>query len=294
MIKMRERFCCGWRVLIMAGLCTAVAACVPTPVKEVEAVAEKLGDTGVLQEHIFEHDGNRVHYVARGDHNKPTIVFIHGTPGDWKMFAHQLSDPALLEVAYLVAIDRPGWAQSTAKDDALYTSLAVQAKLIAPLLEELKNNGQPLIVAGHSLGATLTPYVAMLYPEATDAAVSFAGDLTSAYLETRWYNRLLTWWPFSSLAPDMLINANIEVLALPGNLDEMAEHWRHLSVPYVVYQGGKDTLVDKRNAEFAHGLKTDATVEVNFLPELDHFIHLRLHQQVDQRLVELVKQLESG
>ena len=271
------------------------SGCAPKPIKDVNQVAKQLKESGGLQSHWFEHGAQKIHYVTRGKKGAPVVTFLHGTPGNWEMFAHQLDNSQLLDNAYLVAIDRPGWGQSDVNADNLYSSLKVQAELIAPLLAELKEQSDSgvLVVAGHSLGATLAPYVAMLYPDLIDASVSYAGDLTSQYLEKQWYNELVTWMVVRAVLPQMLLDANEEVLSLPQNLDKMAKLWPTLNSPFIVYQGGEDGLVDKRNADFAKALETRSTVEVNYLPEHDHFIHLVEHPAISQRLVQLVEELQN-
>ena len=271
----------------------SLGACSPAPIKEVDKLAKRIYEEGKVKSHYFEDNGTRLHYVARGDQSKPVVVFLHGTPGGWGMFAHQLDSQELLAKAYLVSVERPGWGQSSSNEEDLYLSLALQAKLLAPLLSELraKSESQKLILAGHSLGATLAPYVAMLYPELVDGTVSFAGDLTSEYLEKQWYNELLTWWIVKTLLPQMLTNSNDEVLALPKNLDDMNDYWSSLSSPLIVYQGGKDFLVDSRNADFARNLKTQSTVEVVLYPKNGHFIHLVKHQEVNKRMADFVEEI---
>jgi pimeloyl-ACP methyl ester carboxylesterase len=262
----------------------------PGPIKEVTKVAEKIASSGKVSSQYFEHGSSRIHYMARGDRNKPVIAFLHGTPGTWDIFAHQLNDDNLVKKAYLVSIDRPGWGKSSASANDIYLSLKTQADLLAPLLLSLKNNSNShtLILAGHSLGATLASYIAMLYPDIIDGTVSFAGDLSGDYLDKQWYNEVASWWLVKPLLPQMITNSNNEVLALPANLTRMSALWSELNSPYIVYQGGEDSLVDYRNADFARQLNTRSSVEVNFYPEQDHFIHLVLQASVSERLLQLL------
>ncbi len=271
----------------------SLGACSPAPIKEVDKLAKKIYEEGKVKSHYYENNGTKLHYVARGDETKPVIVFLHGTPGAWGMFAHQLDNDELSNRAYLVSVERPGWGKSESTEDQIYLSLKTQADLLAPLLHELKakSKSKTLIVAGHSLGATLAPYVAMLYPDMVDATVSFAGDLTSQYLEKQWYNEVVTWWVVKSILPRMLIHSNDEVLALPKNLDDMNQYWSSLNSPFIVYQGGKDFLVDARNAEFARELQTQSIVEVEYFPDQGHFVHLVKKQEVNNRLISLVDEL---
>lgn len=272
----------------------ALIACAPKPIRDVNKVANELQESKVLNTQWFEGEDYKIHYMSRGKQGSTVVVFIHGTPGNWEIFAHQLNSSELSDNAYLVAIDRPGWGQSHLERDELYTSLKLQADLIAPLLRELKEQShkQTLILAGHSFGATLAPFIAMQYPELVDASVSYAGDLTSEHFKKEWYNEVASWGVSKVILPNALLHANDEVLALPPYLDQMAESWSEMSSPFIVYQGGNDSLVDKGNAKFAETIETNSTVEVHYTPELGHFIHLVKHEEVNQRLIELIGELD--
>src|SRR3546814_14744460 len=52
-------------------------------------------------------------YVSVGEPGRPVVVFVHGTPGSWSDFVHFLAEPALLDQAWLVSLDRPGWGGSS-------------------------------------------------------------------------------------------------------------------------------------------------------------------------------------
>ncbi|WP_460996415.1 alpha/beta fold hydrolase [Spirosoma harenae] len=51
-------------------------------------------------------------YVSIGAADKPTLVFVHGSPGSWNAFASYLKDSLFLEHYRMVSLDRPGFEDS--------------------------------------------------------------------------------------------------------------------------------------------------------------------------------------
>ena len=58
-------------------------------------------------EHRYRIDDRTIHYWQI-DGGPARVVFLHGTPGDWKAWAHFMADPELQKRATLIAVDRPG------------------------------------------------------------------------------------------------------------------------------------------------------------------------------------------
>ena len=166
--------------------------------------------------------------------------------------------------------------------------------MLEPLLQELKNLHKKVIVVGHSLGGTLAPRVAMQYPSLIDGSVAIAGDLTSTHLKKEWYNEVASWKLTQFILPPTLKDANDEVLALPRNLDEMNQHWPKLLSPLWVIQGGEDTLVSPKNADFARSLQTRSDVYVNYFENAGHLIHITHAEKVNAILQAALRQIENN
>ena len=110
-----------------------------------------------LQHHFLSVDGHRLHYVANGKSDKPALIIIHGTPGDWRQYSRYLLNESLLSQYYMIVIDRPGWGESQLGGDLAIADFSLQAKIIAGLASHLKahSHGQPVILMGDSLGCLL-------------------------------------------------------------------------------------------------------------------------------------------
>jgi len=112
-------------------------------------------------------DGNRVHFVDRGE-GRP-IVFVHGLGGQLHHFLHPTFP--LLPGFRLIALDRPGSGYSVRGVNAT-ARLPDQARVVADLIRELGLQ-RPLLV-GHSLGGTVALTVAMNHPDAICGVVALA------------------------------------------------------------------------------------------------------------------------
>ena len=136
-------------------------------------------DNPLIEKRQVEYTGFKLNYAHSGKLNAPALVYLHGTPGGWDNGARYLMDEDLQRVAHVVAIDRPGWGGSQLADTNAVPDFAEQARLIKPLLDELarQNQGQGIILIGHSLGASLAPYIAMQYPQQVSGLILLAGSL---------------------------------------------------------------------------------------------------------------------
>ncbi|MCR6679307.1 alpha/beta hydrolase, partial [Escherichia marmotae] len=83
-------------------------------------------------------------------------LFLHGTPGDWKAWAHFMADPELQKRATMISVDRAGFGASD--PGRVAPLMADQARLLAPLLE---GPGGPTLLVGHSLGGPIGAELAM-------------------------------------------------------------------------------------------------------------------------------------
>jgi uncharacterized protein len=198
--------------------------------------------------------------------NNTLLLFVHGSPGDWKAWSYYLKTPELAGFAKRIAIDRPGFGESG--KGVVVTDLKRQAKLIAELIPQ----GQKAIVVGHSLGGPLAVWMAINSPDKVCGAISIAGSLSSRYEEPRWYNLLADSALLSWAVPLEMRWSNQEMMSLAGQLGKLEAAVSQLRVPVTLIQGGKDSLVDPKTVDEFEKVAPTAWLKIKALPNETHFV----------------------
>ncbi len=236
-----------------------------------------------------------LHYADTGDQGKATIVFVHGTPGSWRSLGRLMDRPELRQAARLVSIDRPGWGGSALLDKETEGSFAEQVKLIEPLLTRLRAEaaGEPLILVGHSYGASISPYIAYKHPHLVDGILMAAGAIDPKLGRPRWYNHAASVWPISRLIDDRLVKANVEIWGVHEALKELEPWWQTVTMPLIYLQGEEDELVHPRNLDFAEAHLPTANTQVVRIPAQGHLVHRQQQDLITQLALELLERTRS-
>ncbi|HBV75550.1 MULTISPECIES: alpha/beta fold hydrolase [Vibrio] len=264
------------RFLLIVLMMLTISACsMPPEIKENKATIERVKHVpNLLIKHNIEHKNYRLHYVSAGKKNKPSIVFVHGTPGGWGTFATYFEQSELLKHFQFFSIDRPGWGQSTYPSGDFPVSLSEQSRLLAPLLKEIATTSQQkVILVGHSYGGSLVPKLAADYPEYVRGILILAGDVGPKLAQARWFNVALHYIP-SFLIPDPWYESNKEVLAIAPSLEKSQDQYRSITQPITFLQGTDDELVRPDNANYAKTLFKRSNLEVKWLKDAGHIINL--------------------
>lgn len=268
-----------------------------------QAVIKRLNNAPELkQHHTLTLPDYFLHYVEATSDNtrsnssfdRESLVFVHGTPGSWEGFAQYFLDEELKQDFRVYAIDRPGWGKSTYPDAKFPSDLTSQSALIGPMLEMIwrANDEEKVILVGHSLGGSLVPKLAADYPNLVKGIVILAGDLDPALAEARWFNKFFDWLPDFAL-PAMWRNSNDEVMAIQPSLAEAQHLFSQLDFPIVILQGKKDGLVRPASALKAADIFTSADLDVTFLEEANHIIHLSYPEEVKKAIRQLKAKIKQ-
>lgn len=282
--------------VLVASLVLVVAACAATPqqgsapTRYGSDLALTLGAS--LQSMTVA--GFNLHYAEAGEPGQPTVVFIHGTPGSWRALGRLLGHAELRERARLVAIDRPGWGGSGLLEDDAQGSFAAQSELISPLLARLKaeSGNQPLILVGHSLGASYAPYLAYRNPGLVDGVLMAAGAIDPELGKPRWYNYAANVWPISRLIDAGLQKANVEIWGVHEALTELEPWWESATIPLTFMQGEEDELVDPRNLDYAENHLPEHTRVVR-IPNQSHFVHRQQSELIAELTLDLLQATQA-
>ena len=198
---------------------------------------------------------------------KQLIVFVHGTPGSFTTFMHYMNDSLMQEHFHMISVTRPGWVERNAEK---VPSLDEQAAALEPLLR-MDRSGKGTILMGHSYGGPVIAKTAMEYTELVSGLVFVATTGDPELSGPRWYNRLAVVIPRFILG-DGLKGANAEIMPLRPQLESILSGWEELEMPVLIVQGGRDRLVNPRNAEFMQRMLVNAEVTYMWREGQGHFV----------------------
>ena len=242
---------------------------------------------GVLRQYRV--DTRNIHYVIAGDSTLPLVVFVHGSPGSLSAFIDFLADTALLKVAQLATIDRPGFGYSNF--GMAEPSLKRQAACLRPLLE--KHKGQrPIILVGHSLGGPLVARMAMDFPELVDGLILVAPSIDPSLEPNEWFRGPLATPFLKWVLPRSLRASNEEIYHLKPELEELVPLWPRITASTTVIQGKKDVLVPWANATYAQRMITNAPVKLMMVDDMNHFVPWSHPQLIRQAIADMLNGLK--
>jgi len=276
-------------ILALSLLLSACSAWMPKEVRQTlqrtSAIAVELSSKHPDLSHDYKIADRNIHYVeiSQGP-AKPLIIFIHGSPGDWRAWVEYLRDPELQQKSLMVAVDRPGFGGSGA--GIVERSLEQQCRELAPILDQA-SPGQRILLVGHSYGGPVAARLAMDHPDKVTDLVLLAGSIDPGQEHTAWYQYPADWPPFSWLVPTELLVANREIRHLKGDLTEMLPLWSKITQRVTLIQGEKDDLVPPENADFAARMITHAqSFHIIRVPNQNHFLPWNQYKLVKSTILE--------
>ena len=218
-------------------------------------------------QHVLSADGHAVRTVEMAGSGSTPIVFVHGSPGDWKVWARYLNAPELAGYGPRISFDRPGFGDS--EPGHVITDLHAQALLLNQLLPTDKG---PAIVVGHSLGGPLAAWMAIEAPQKICGLVMVAGSVAPQHEAPRWYNRLADTRLAHWLLPEFMLVSNTELMALPGELRKLDAAWSRLRRPLVAIQGEHDSMVIPQEVDHLAQRVPTGLLRIVRVPEQGHFV----------------------
>ena len=229
-----------------------------------------------------------LHLVDTKDVSSNPVVMIHGTPGSWSTFNFILGNTELQKTNHLISVDRLDWGLSKSVDEkATFPQFNEQVDAIAQMVRSVTD--QPVILLGHSLGASFAPSVAIKYPELVKGMILVSGTVDPKLGGPRWFNKVARWKVVQWFLPDELINSNKEIYELKSGLIDVQEKWQNLTIPVTVIQGLKDKLVNPSNVAYVQEKYADKQdlLKVVTLPKNGHFIPWEATQVIIDSIQEM-------
>ena len=223
-----------------------------------------------------------------GADSLPVTLLVHGAPSSMVKFSAWFSDPKVYHKNRLVAVDRPGYGKSGYGQAE--TSIAKQAEILGPLVQELSKNG-PIALYGSSYGGAVVAKLAMDYPEDVrvlllqSASVEPNAELTPriAY----WINS-----PLRFAFPTWARVATKEKFNHQQALAQIQDGWCNIGCPVWIMHGQADKLIYPCNAVYAYDQLSPYT-DVTYI-KMDNLGHRLFHEQPDTLRHYLLEALDCS
>ena len=82
--------------------------------------------------------------------------------------------------------------------------------------------------------------------------------------------------------------SNDEIYKLKPELQEMIPLWKNITIPTIVIQGKKDSLVPSGNVDFARKMMINASVKIVLVDDMDHFVPWTNPELIRSAIIELL------
>lgn len=222
-----------------------------------------------FQDKTIAFDGYKIHYVATGNVQNPTLFFVHGSPGSWNAFKEYLQDTLLLKKYRMIAIDRPGFGYSDFGDAQ---NLKVQSQRISEFIKKIDNK-KPLILVGHSVGGPVVSQLAVDNPSWYKRLVILAGSLDPKAENPEKWRTVIKASPLRYLIPGALRPSNDELWWLKQDLVDLEPKLKNITSDVTVIHGTKDVLVPYSNMDFIKKSFVNAkSLDTITIEKANHFI----------------------
>ena len=284
LLKFSKRLLIGYIILFIIS--QILSSCLTFKVSQKEIDKKFMGYEMKPVEHQMEEKGVKMNYAEIGSDSLPVAFFVHGSPGSWGGFIDFMKDTLLLKKVKIVAVDRIGFGNSDFGNAE--KSLVVQSELLKPIVAKCKESGKKIILIGHSLGGPLIARMTMDYPELIDNLIIVAGSIApDLEPNEKWFRIPMDFMPISILIPASFRASNHEILYLKPELEKMLPLWKNIRQPVIVIQGGKDFLVNPKNADFAEKMLVNAkSLKVVRIDTMNHFVPWSHPQLIKKAIIE--------
>lgn len=229
-------------------------------------------------------DHRNLHFAKSGNDTLPTIIFVHGSPGSWDAFAKYMQDKDLLKTYRMISVDRPGFGYSDFGDAQ---HLEYQSALMSPLFKQWQN-GKPMYLVGHSLGAPVIIQLNADSPGLFSGLVLLAGSVDPAAEKKERWRYLFNTGAMRYLVPGAMRPSNIELIYFKKDVYALQDKFAQVKCKVFIVHGMKDGFVPVSNAVYAEKrLINAASVSLTLIPGASHFIPWANYETIKQVLMEL-------
>lgn len=274
------------RGLLLCTACWIIFAqsCMKFRISDSKAKAEfdKLGLS--ISFHYIKVDDIALHYAKAGTADKPTLFFVHGSPGSWDAFKMYMQDTLLLKHFRIISIDRPGFGYS---DFGRARNLLEQASMIHSVIEKVDNK-KPVHLVGHSIGAPVIVQMAQDQPDRYASLTLLSGSISPEHEPKEYWRYLFMYTPLNLLMPGAFRPSNKEIIYFKKELYRIDSGYHQLKLPVTFIHGEADKWVPVKNVDYGKKkLANNPAVHVQIIPGAGHFIPWENYDLIKSHLMAL-------
>ncbi len=284
LLKLSKRLLIGYVILFIISQILSSCLTFKTSQKDIDKAF--VGYKMKPVQHQIKVDDVTMNYAEIGSDTLPVAFFVHGSPGSWSGFMDFMKDTFLLKKVKMVSVDRIGFGESDY--GCAEESLVRQAEYLRPIVLKYKKLGKKIILIGHSLGGPMIARMAMDYPELVDNLIIVAGSIApNLEPNEKWFRIPMDFMPIRVLIPASFRASNHEILYLKPELEKMLPLWKNIRQPVIVIQGGKDFLVNPKNADCAEKMLVNAkSLKIVRIDTMNHFVPWSHPQLIKKAILE--------
>ena len=151
-----------------------------------------------------------------------------------------------------------------------------------------KDNKQPVILVGHSMGGPVITKMATLSPESYKTLVIIAGSIDPDAENPENWRKVIKAKPIRYLIPGAMRPANDELWLLKQDLKDLKPLLKNIKSEITLIHGTKDQLVPYSNVDFIQKEFVNAkSMDLISIKEANHFIPWTHFETIREALLHL-------
>ena len=205
-------------------------------------------------------------YIETGDKDKPSVLFIHGTPGNAKAFKAYYEDKEFQTLYHMVSVDRIGFGKSIKVPES---SLVKHADSVLKVLKYTWPD-KKFSCVGHSYGVPICLYLFIKDPSRFHGGVMIAGVSDPNRKILRWYNYWANTWFVKLFLSRGFENSNLEMKHLKQELYKLEPLLKTIDKKVLIIHGQKDKIVPFSDSQHLKKNMTNADLKVLSPKDMGH------------------------